>query len=330
MNDQAPTELEKSNKVKTTFPQIHTNLDGMVSEFVWTMHQDKKGNYWFGTNGNGIIKYDGKTLYNVSLQKELPGWAVRDIIEDKDGNIYFGTSEGLIIYDGTSYHHYPISEDDFDNEIWDLMMDENKTLWVSTNSGSFRFENNTFTYFTIPLADIPDARAMIAKKRVRKTIKDKKGMLWFITDGYGITLFNGKNFSHLTTEDGLPDHNVADILEDEKGNIWISTFYGGVSIFDGSHFTNFTEDGIIQGEEAYNFCTDQKGNIWFAAEHEGVYKYDGKTFTKYTEEDGLTTNGVLSISEDHKGQIWFGTWKGLSIYDGETFSNAVLKEPWTK
>ena len=46
----------------TTFPQIHTNLNGMVREFVRTMYQDKKGNYWFGTNGNGIIRYDGQTL----------------------------------------------------------------------------------------------------------------------------------------------------------------------------------------------------------------------------------------------------------------------------
>jgi hypothetical protein len=27
----------------TTFPQIHTNLNGMVREFVRTMYQDKKG-----------------------------------------------------------------------------------------------------------------------------------------------------------------------------------------------------------------------------------------------------------------------------------------------
>ena len=42
-------------KLSTTFPQIHTNLNGMVREFVRTMYQDTKGNYWFGTNGNGII-----------------------------------------------------------------------------------------------------------------------------------------------------------------------------------------------------------------------------------------------------------------------------------
>ena len=49
-------------KQNTTFPQIHTNLNGMVREFVRTMHQDKKGNFWFGTNGDGIIHYNGQTL----------------------------------------------------------------------------------------------------------------------------------------------------------------------------------------------------------------------------------------------------------------------------
>jgi ligand-binding sensor domain-containing protein len=56
----------------TTFPQIHTNLNGMVREFVRTMYQDKKGNYWFGTNGNGIIRYDGQTLQKISIEGLRP------------------------------------------------------------------------------------------------------------------------------------------------------------------------------------------------------------------------------------------------------------------
>ncbi len=330
VNEQAALTQEESKKVKTTFPQIHTNLDGMVREFVWTMHQDKKSNYWFGTNGNGIIKYDGSELINVSLNENLPGGAVRDIIEDKNGNIYLGTSEGLIKYDGQSYHHFPISENEQDNEIWDLMMDEKNKLWASTNGGSFIFENDSFTHFPVPRANISGARAMLATTRIIKTFQDNNEKLWFITDGYGITTFNGNEFNHLTMAEGLPDNHVADIIEDSDGHIWISSYNGGVTRYDGTRFTNFTLDGIIEGEEAYNFCIDKNDNLWFSVEHVGVYKFDGKTFTNYTEKNGLTTNGVLSISEDHKGQIWFGTWKGLSIFDGKVFSNAVLKEPWTK
>jgi ligand-binding sensor domain-containing protein len=77
----------------TTFPQIHTNLNGMVREFVRTMYQDNKGNYWFGTNGDGIIRYDGQILEKITIAGINPRFRVLEIVEDKAGNLWFGTSE---------------------------------------------------------------------------------------------------------------------------------------------------------------------------------------------------------------------------------------------
>jgi ligand-binding sensor domain-containing protein len=82
-----------------TFPQIHTNLNGMVREFVRTIYQDKNGNYWFGTNGDGIIRYNGKTLEKMSIADVSPNFRVLEIVEDKAGNLWFATSEGLPITD---------------------------------------------------------------------------------------------------------------------------------------------------------------------------------------------------------------------------------------
>src|SRR5690606_30927266 len=66
-------------KQNTTFPQIHTNLNGMVRDFVRTMYQDKKGNYWFGTNGNGIICYDGQKLEAITIEGIHPHVRVLEI-----------------------------------------------------------------------------------------------------------------------------------------------------------------------------------------------------------------------------------------------------------
>ena len=87
----------------TTFPQIHTNLNGMVREFVRTMYQDTKGNYWFGTNGDGIIRYDGKVLEKMEIESSHHHVRVLKIVEDKAGNVWFGTSDGLIKYDGIKF-----------------------------------------------------------------------------------------------------------------------------------------------------------------------------------------------------------------------------------
>ena len=313
----------------TTFPQIHANLNGMVKEFVRTMYQDKKGNYWFGTNENGLIRFNGQTLEKITIDQNQKWVAVREIIEDKVGNIWFGTSSGLVKYDGEKFTTFSTEAGLQNEEIWGMTVDVNGLIWVGSIGGVSHFDGEKFIPFSLPDLMVENPQHMLSDKLVFKIIEDKSGNLWLVTDGNGIFKYKNGEFIHLTTTNGLTDNNACDILEDKQGNIWIGTFYGGVSKFDGKKYTNFTKDGIIKGIETGGFYEDSKGNIWFTAENIGVYKYDGTKFTLYTTENGLTTNGVLSIFEDKKGQIWCSTWQGICIFDGKKFVNASDKEPWT-
>lgn len=315
----------------TTFPQIHTNLNGMVREFVRTMYQDNKGNYWFGTNGNGIIRYDGQTLATVSIEGVSPFMRVIKIVEDKAGHVWFGTSEGLIKYDGAAFTTFSKKDglQGADAEIWGLTIDKSGRIWVGSMGGVSHFDGEKFTPFPLPVSKVENAKAMLSDHLVFKMIEDSHGTMWFVTDGNGIFTYSNGTFTHLTTQNGLVDNHAADIFEDSRGNIWIGTFYGGVSKFNGKTYTHFTKEGIIAGDEAYNLYEDSQGNVWFTAEGFGVYRYDGDTFKQFTTEDGLTSNVTLSIFEDQKGQLWFGSWQGLCIFDGEKFEDAKHKAPWT-
>lgn len=314
---------------KTIFPQIHTNLNGMVREFVRKMYQDKKGNYWFGTNGNGIIRFDGKTLEKMSIQGDRPFKVVRGIVEDQAGHLWFGTDMGLITFDGEKFTTYSKKDGLQNDEIWGLTIDKSGLIWVGSVNGVSHFNGKNFTPFFLPETKVQNSKPMLSDHLVFKFLEDRNGTMWFVTDGNGIFKYKNNEFIHLTSKNGLTDNNVADILEDRHGNIWIGTFNGGVSKYDGIVYTNFTKNKIIEGIETYNFCEDRQGNIWFSAEGYGVYCYDGTKFTQFTTDKGLTSNVVQSIYEDNKGQLWFGTWQGISIYDGQKFMNAKDKEPWT-
>lgn len=316
--------VEHQNETKK-----HATFKGKVSEFVWQIYQDENAHYWFGTNHDGILYYANDSLKQFTKKDGIGGNAARSIVEDHDGNIWFGTSNGLARYNGSSFKSYSEADGLVDNEIWSLAIDENGLIWIGTVGGVSTFNGKTFNTFEVPKPQITNPEPMLSKNRVGDILIDKNHEIWFVNDGQGVTKYNGHTFEFYTTENGLTDNNVADLFEDSKGTIWIGTYYGGVSTYDGKDFINFTEKGTIKGIEAYNFYEDSLGNIWFSAENQGVYRYNGKDFHLYTMADGLVTNGIQSIYEDHKGQMWFSTWDGLSLYDGNQIVNAGEREPWT-
>src|SRR5579871_440384 len=46
----------------------------------------------------------------------------------------------------------------------------------------------------------------------------------------------------------------------------------------------------------------------------------------FTTEDGLARNWVKRIRRDHSGRLWFCTVEGLSVFDGERFTNYTLAD----
>ncbi len=73
---------------------------GMSSSYVICMLGDKTGNLWFGTNGGGVSKYDGKSFTHFTEKQGLSNNTVWSIIETpfetlQKTNLYFATEKGL-------------------------------------------------------------------------------------------------------------------------------------------------------------------------------------------------------------------------------------------
>ncbi len=72
-----------------------SKLQGLKHDVIRCMLQDKSGNLWFGTNGGGVSKYDGKSFTHFTEKEGLSNNSVFSILEDKSGNLWFGTRFGL-------------------------------------------------------------------------------------------------------------------------------------------------------------------------------------------------------------------------------------------
>lgn len=325
----------KAENITSFNPFLQTNetdslffIEGQLCQHLRRIFEDSKGNLWFGTNVYGLMCFDGKTLKYFDESDGVGGGRITAIVEDKKGNVWFGTYKGLTKYDGETFVNYTQDDGLLENEIWSILIDQNDTFWIGTNSGVSQFDGKEFKDFNIPKAKIQDTTTYYSYDRITSIMEDRKGDLWFGTDGFGITKYDGESFIHITKREGLSDNTISEIIEDSKGNIWIGTMYGGLSVYNGEGLKNFTSKDNIEGHEVSDIYEDPDGNIWIAIENFGIYKYDGDTFANYYKDEGLLTNGILSMLKDSKERFWFGGWGGLFRFNNNRFASITKNGPW--
>jgi ligand-binding sensor domain-containing protein len=65
--------------------------------------EDSKGNLWFGTNGDGVCRYDGKSFTNFYLAQGLDSPGVQCTYEDREGRVWAGGYLGLYRLEAGSF-----------------------------------------------------------------------------------------------------------------------------------------------------------------------------------------------------------------------------------
>ncbi len=310
-----------------------------------------------GQNKPGFPKEKG----HPKLGKNLGNGNVQCGLQDKAGNLWFGTSEnGLYKYDGKSFRQFVVDDGLNSNNISCLLEDKDGKIWIGTYAGLCLYDpsmhiktgGKPFTEIQIPLPkDLPPNKNQSHRNShwVYSMLQAKSGKLWFVTID-GVYTYDGKFFTLFIIDEAAncflgSNDKVERILEDNAGNIWLGgRTNAGVFRYDGKTISNFKlpeltivnesvrfeKDRIVSHNWAWPQLQDKNGNIWFS-NWAGAYRYDGKTFTSFTKSDGLSGTGLVAkIIEDKKGIIWLGGVGGLSRYDGKSFTSFQdgLINPW--
>lgn len=317
--------------------EYHSGKSRQIADYVRRIFEDSRGNLWFGTNGLGVGRYDGDTLVYFSTREGLSGSQVTAILEDRRGNMWFSTTEGISSYDGKLFTSFTEQDGLGSNRVWSLYEDSRGTIWAGTVNGLSSYsprEGAKFSPFTLPQVEVPNPKPRFSTRLVSSIMEDKRGDLWFGTDGAGVFKYNraaektgGKTFTHLSTKDGLSDNSIVSILEDREGNIWFSSRFGGLSRYtpsattgSGKSFTSFTvANGSIGNNEVWTMAEDSAGTIWFSSEGFGIYRFKDNQLANFGKAEGLPIRAVQSIFEDRQGRLWIGGGGGLYLFNGEKF-----------
>ena len=266
-----------------------------------------------------IKDLDPESFSSFKILQGLKHNIIRCMIQDRSGNLWFGTyGGGVSKYDGKYFTHYTNVQGLSNDAVWSIHEDRAGNIWFGTYTGGLnKFDGKTFTHYS--------TKEGLINNNVYSILEDKLGNLWFGTDG-GISKYDGKFFTNYSVAQGLSNNLVRCILEDKAGNLWFGTQGGGVSKFNGQSFLNYTIlNGL--GNDSVNCILESKtGSLWLGT-NSGVTKYDGKYFSSYTVAQGLSNNIVLSILEEKTGNLWLGTQgNGVCKYNGKTFTYYTTAE----
>lgn len=261
------------------------------------------------------IKSENKSLVTSSG----PNGITRNIIQDRNGNIWIAAFDGIFRYDGKTFTN--ITSKVSSARFFSVLQDSKGNLWFgSIGSGVYYYDGKSFRNFT--------TKEGLAGNGVTCIYEDKTGIIWFGTEG-GVSSFDGKSFRKFTTKERLPINGANSIMEDKTGKFWLATG-GNTFVYDGKTFVAFTHNGK-PFTNVRSIIEDKKGNIWLGGA-DGLWRYDGSTFTNFTQKF------VGHIIEDKKGNIWTSSestsspaWVStetgniqawaLSRYDGKSLSD---------
>ncbi len=313
------------------------NDTGLVSQYIRSIFQDSKGNFWFGPAGQSVARYDVKTLRyfskneffqgNESVNRD-DGNSVHAITEDKNGHIWFGTYHGIIKYDGTNFKSYTEKNGLSNIKVGrkSILVDQSGDVWVGTEGGVFRYH---------PTADSTGGQCFslfewLPPVAIKGIMEDKAGNIWLASESKGIFRYDGQAIKNITEQEGLGDNVAGGLAQDKMGNIWF-TMKGGICRYDGQTFKSYTSEDGIGGSEIWGIFIERSGIIWITARG-STTRFDPsvagrEAFMVYTVADGLNCC-VQSMYQDHSGRMWWGTGQGLYRFDGKRFFQVKQSGPW--
>ena len=317
---------------------------------VHSVFQDHKGLMWFAIESVGLCKFDGEnyTVYERSLNdsNSISNSFPLCIVEDKDGNIWVGTTEGLNKYDRERgiwhrYFHDPGSANCIpDNYITSLFVDRLGNLWISTREGASKYlpKDDKFCNFLLGEGEYTDG----LPGWISCFYEDEIGNIWVGSYSSGLFLVDHVSNEEQTKnsqlkvevdkhwfpiEENEPNNNYAiqQICRYDENTLLLGKV-DGLHLFDlqTEEFSKFhvTVNRQLNNSTTSALLKDELGRIWIGYATKGLLLIKSDTNDQYFFDannynpKGIRSNSIRDIYEDESGLIWIATkFQGIHTYD---------------
>ncbi len=277
--------------------------DGLPSNIINSIFQDKEKNLWFGTAA-GLSKL--VTRQSIHLYPIKDGFAESDysclLHPFKKNYLLLGTHKGSKVFNKLTGNFTPVVNGN--TQIYfDVVKNSKPTVLIG--------------YYNMPIFDSARIKyeniIPLPLKLASRIISDKQGNLFVQAEGH-LYFISGK------IKQNILDFRITALHIDKGGDLWAGTWQHGLFRikynFSNNIFTLIAIHHFLPAENIRSLFEDSKGNIWAGTRYQGVYQFtkkekDSFAIVNFDQKKGLTSNFVRSIREDANGNYWIAFYQGL-------------------
>ncbi|GAB6981421.1 hybrid sensor histidine kinase/response regulator transcription factor [Phocaeicola sartorii JCM 17136 = DSM 21941] len=310
---------------------VHFNLTTpnniRITNTVNHILEDKDGNLWFSTNGQGLFRYNPPKNYLEQYEFKSASEIIASTMIDSDNQIWALTNQGE-----SGVYKLNKAENKFEpfellyntgehrSQALAMLEDSEQTLWLGTWECGLqkidKYTRKTTTYLhPTDRKGVTHIHSLMEYAPHQLLIGSDDGLLLFNTLTEEYKLFTENE----TTPNSLSNRFVYPIIKDREGGIWIGTYYGGINYIspNAEQFESFSHSRLhnsVNGNVIGRFCEDAHGQIWIASDDGGLNRYspEDRKFVHYLPADNknsLSYHNVHALCMD-EDNLWIGTYTG--------------------
>ncbi len=243
---------------------------------VWDLYQHSEtGLIWSGCQNGMMAIFNPKTKKPVNLL-EPPVFEhapIRQIMEDREGNLFFGTQKGRLAKwkNGSEItnNNFEIVRD-FNATIYLLYKDKEERIWVGTRDMGLFVMDPTGKNVLLQFNEQPGSYTFMGNSVF--DVVQYNDSIFFVSTGFIniLNLQSGK-IQTLTQYNGLPGGGITRLLLDDEGVLWFTHNNGlGSYNYQKNMFISYNErNGIIMADKSTNAKFKMRnGEFWFGGENE--------------------------------------------------------------
>jgi len=275
------------------------SLPALADISVRSLTEDREGNLWIGTNGDGLLRCRSAPFSVLNTRRGIHGAPTAIRRGPAGDEVWIGLSDGVIL------RHSDDGVRPAANSLSEAFSGPGACLHIDGNGEPVVFDSRFVTRFRD--GRVSERFEHGLEQVLDPFVEDSGGTIWFGTRDAVASLHG----TEITTTPLPPDRRgPVRVHAGEKGHLWASTSDGIGRVVEGAiEFLPVPVDSFPKG--AIRAIREDGETLWFTTYGSGLGHYADGTLTMLTEADGLPDNSLGGLQADDDDHFWINSNHGV-------------------